>query len=33
MNHTEFNSVDTQAGNLNNTQDPRNLQLAGKFSF
>ena len=33
MNHSEFNSVDTAAGNLNNTQDPRNLQLAGKFSF
>jgi hypothetical protein len=33
LNHTQFNSVSTSAGNLNNTQDPRNLQLAGKFNF
>jgi hypothetical protein len=33
LNHTEFNSVDTTTGKLNGTQDPRNLQLGGKFSF
>ncbi|MGA2755249.1 MAG: carboxypeptidase-like regulatory domain-containing protein [Terracidiphilus sp.] len=33
LNHTEFNSVNTSTGALNGTQDPRNLQLAGKFTF
>jgi hypothetical protein len=33
LNHTEFNSVNTSSGALNGTQDPRNLQLAGKFTF
>jgi len=33
LNHSEFNSVDTGSGALTNTQDPRNLQLAGKFTF
>ncbi|MGO8934784.1 MAG: carboxypeptidase regulatory-like domain-containing protein [Terracidiphilus sp.] len=33
LNHTEFNSVNTTSGALNGTQDPRNLQLAGKFTF
>ncbi len=33
LNHTEFNSVNTTSGVLNGTQDPRNLQLGGKFSF
>ena len=33
LNHTEFNSVDTGSGKLNGTNDPRNLQLAGKFTF
>lgn len=33
LNHTQFNSVDTTSGALNGTQDPRNLQLAGKFTF
>ncbi len=36
LNHTEFNAVSTSGGNagaLTGTQDPRNLQLAGKFTF
>jgi hypothetical protein len=33
LNHTEFNGVDTGSGALTGTQDPRNLQLGGKFSF
>jgi hypothetical protein len=33
LNHAEFNSVSTTKGNLNGTQDPRNLQLGGKFIF
>jgi hypothetical protein len=33
LNHTEFNGVDTASGALKNTQDPRNLQLGGKFNF
>jgi hypothetical protein len=33
LNHTEFNAVDTGSGALTGTQDPRNLQLAGKFTF
>jgi hypothetical protein len=33
LNHTEFNSVNNSTGGLNGTQDPRNLQLAGKFNF
>ena len=33
LNHTEFNGVDTGSGKLNGTNDPRNLQLAGKFTF
>jgi hypothetical protein len=33
LNHSEFNSVDTSTGKLNGTQDPRNLQLGGKFTF
>jgi hypothetical protein len=33
LNHTEFNSVNTSTGALNGTQDPRNLQLAGKLNF
>jgi hypothetical protein len=33
LNHTEFNSVDTTTGAINGTNDPRNLQLAGKFIF
>jgi hypothetical protein len=33
LNHTEFNGVNTSSGALNSTQDPRNLQLAGKFTF
>jgi hypothetical protein len=33
LNHAEFNGVNTTSGALNSTQDPRNLQLAGKFTF
>jgi hypothetical protein len=33
LNHTEFNSVNTTSGALNGTNDPRNLQLAGKITF
>ncbi len=33
LNHTEFNSVNTTSGALNGTQDPRNLELAGRFTF
>lgn len=33
LNHTQFNGVNTSSGALNGTQDPRNLQLAGKFTF
>jgi len=33
LNHTEFNGVDTASGALTGTQDPRNLQLGGKFNF
>jgi hypothetical protein len=33
LNHSEFNSVNTVTGVLNGTNDPRNLQLAGKFTF
>jgi len=33
MNHTEWNSVNTQSGALNGTQDPRNLQLGGTINF
>jgi hypothetical protein len=33
LNHTEFNAVDTGSGALTGTNDPRNLQLAGKFNF
>jgi len=33
LNHTEFNGINTQSGALNGTQDPRNLQLGGKFTF
>ncbi|MGO8759860.1 MAG: carboxypeptidase regulatory-like domain-containing protein [Terracidiphilus sp.] len=33
LNHTEFNAVNTSTGALNGTNDPRNLQLAGKFTF
>jgi hypothetical protein len=33
LNHTEFNAVDVGSGKLNGTNDPRNLQLGGKFTF
>jgi hypothetical protein len=33
LNHTEFNSYDTGSGAVNGTQDPRELQLGGKFTF
>jgi len=33
LNHTEFNGVNTSSGALNGTNDPRNLQLAGKLTF
>jgi hypothetical protein len=33
LNHSEFNSVNTSTGALNGTQDPRELQLGGKFVF
>jgi hypothetical protein len=33
LNHTEFNGVDTGSGALTGTNDPRNLQLAGKINF
>jgi len=33
LNHTEWNAVDTGSGAITGTQDPRNLQLAGKFNF
>jgi len=33
LNHAEFNGVDTGSGKLNSTNDPRNLQLGGKFTF
>jgi hypothetical protein len=33
LNHTEWNDVDTTTGKIKGTNDPRNLQLAGKFSF
>jgi hypothetical protein len=33
LNHTEWKGVDATSGKINDTQDPRNLQLAGKFTF
>ncbi|MGO9316668.1 MAG: carboxypeptidase regulatory-like domain-containing protein [Terracidiphilus sp.] len=33
LNHTEFNGINNVSGALNGTNDPRNLQLAGKFNF
>jgi hypothetical protein len=33
LNHTQFNAVDTGSGALTGTNDPRNLQLAGKINF
>jgi len=33
LNHTEFNAINNSTGALNGTNDPRNLQLAGKFNF
>jgi hypothetical protein len=33
LNHTQFKGVNTSTGALNDTQDPRNLQLAWKFTF
>jgi hypothetical protein len=33
LNHTEFSGVNTGNGQLNATNDPRNLQLGGKFIF
>ena len=32
-NHAEFNSINTNSGALNNTQDPRTLELGAKFIF
>jgi hypothetical protein len=33
LNHTEWNAVDTGSGAITGTNDPRNLQLAGKINF
>jgi hypothetical protein len=33
LNHAEFNDIDPTTAKLKNTQDPRNLQLGGKFTF
>jgi hypothetical protein len=33
FNHAEFNSVNVGSGALNGTQDPRNLELGGRFVF
>ncbi len=33
LNHAEFNGINTQSGALNGTQDPRELQLGGRFTF
>jgi hypothetical protein len=33
LNHTEWSGVDTGTGAITGTQDPRALQLAGKFNF
>ena len=33
LNHTEWNAVNNVSGAITGTQDPRNLQLAGKFVF
>jgi len=32
-NHAEFSGINTGSGALNATQDPRNLELGGKFVF
>jgi hypothetical protein len=33
LNHPEWNAVDTTTGKISGTNDPRNLQLGGKFNF